>query len=615
MRWKGIIFLVVLFAIIVALSFIFTDRWLESQLEDTASGLNGAKVEIDDLDFSIFGPVLSWERLQVTDPENTMKNMVESGFCEFKMEFLPLLSKKVIIENIQLTGLLTNTDRETDGAISKEERIVISQPNFVKETVKKLQKKVEDTPVLQLAGQVKSANVDSILSILNITSVKKIDSLQKNLTGQYDRWHKELTNLDYDKDLKAIEQKIKSFDVNKLKGIEDYRSALNNLEQVNGTINSVNKDFNNKKSSLQNDMKGLKSGVTVVDDWVAADYKSALSMAKLPELNTQNIGEMIFGEKIAGQFSQYLGYVGEARAYSNKLESDEPGKQDPPRLKGQNIYFYNENARPDFWIKNIDLSGQTENQINLSGFVKNIVSDQRQIGESTEFEIKGKSEADTEVQLKGSLNYLEEIPKENFHVYYAGFSLANTKISESNLLPNKIKKGLGKVRSSVNLSGDNINGKVKFMGKQLEFDMAQQEKPKNKVDEIVQSIVKSISDLNVEMKIKGTGDDLSFRINSNLDDLFIQKMNAILSGEVNAAKEKLKSKIDKEVNKYKDKLNSTIAEKEKMIQSEIKKYEDMINKQKEAINKKKKEVEDKIKKEQGKQVDKAKDKVKDILKF
>ena len=138
MRWKGIIFLIVLFAIIVALSFIFTDRWLESQLEDTASGLNGAKVEIDDLDFSIFGPVLSWERLQVTDPENTMKNMVESGFCEFKMEFLPLLSKKVIIENIQLTGLLTNTDRETDGAISKEERIVISQPNFVKETVRLL---------------------------------------------------------------------------------------------------------------------------------------------------------------------------------------------------------------------------------------------------------------------------------------------------------------------------------------------------------------------------------------------------------------------------------------------------------------------------------------------
>ena len=611
MRWKGIIFLLVVFTIFVALSFIFTDSWLESQLEKTASGLNGAKVEIENLDFSIFGPDLKWDRLQITDPKNTMKNMVESGVCEFKMEFLPLLSKKVIIENIQLSGLRTNTDRETDGAISKEERIVISQPNYVKETVSKLKKKVEDTPALQLAGQVKNANVDSILAILNITSVKKIDSLQQNLTVKYDTWNKELTNLDYGKDLKEIEQKVKSFDVKKLKGIEDYRSALNKVEEINSSISSVSKDFQNKKNNLQSDLSNVKSAVSVVDDWVAADYKSALSMAKLPEINTQNIGEMIFGEKVVGQFSQYLGYVGEARSYANKLKSDDPEKQDPPRLKGQDIYFYNQNARPDFWIRNIDLSGQTENEINLSGVVKNIVSDQRQIGAQTEFDIKGSSEKGAAVEMNGSLNYLEEVPQENFKVYYAGFSLAKTKISESKLLPNEVKKGKGKIESSVNLKGDNIEGKVKFTGQNLEFDFSNQPKPKNKIDEIIQSIVKSISMLDLVMSIQGKGDDLKFRINSNLDDLFVKKMNEILSGEVEAAKKKLLAKIDTEVNKYKSQLTGMISEKEKMIKSEIKKYEDMINEQKDSINNKKREIEDKIKKEQGKQLDK----VKDILKF
>lgn len=615
MRWKGIIFLVVIFIIFFGLSFLFTDAWLESQLEETASGLNGAKVEIDNLDFSIFGPELSWDRIQVTDPGNTMKNMVESGFCEFKMEFLPLFSKKIIIENIQLSGLKTNTDRETDGAISKEERIIISQPNYVKETVNKLQKRVEETPTFQLAGQVKSANVDSILSILNITSIKKIDSLQSDLSKKYDTWQKELSNLDYGKDLKNVEQKVKSFDVKKLKGIEDYRSALNKVEQVNSTIGSVTKDFQNKKKSLQNDLSNLKSGITIIDDWVTADYKSALSMAKLPEINTQNIGEMIFGENVVGQFSQYLGYVGEARTYANKLKSDEPEKQDPPRLKGQDIYFYNKHARPDYWIKNVDLSGQTENGINLSGVVKNIVSDQRQIGAPTEFDIKGAGEKGAKVEMNGSLNYMEDIPKENFNVLYAGFSLANTKISDSDLLPSEVKKGLGKIESAVNLSGDNIEGKVKFTGQNLEFDLSHQSKPKNKIDEIIQSVVKSISMLDVVMAIKGKGDNLKFSINSNLDDLFVQKMNAILSGEVDAAKKKLKSKIDAEVNKYKSQLNSIISDKENLIKSEIKKYEDLINKQKDAINKKKKEIEDKIKKEQGKQVDKVKDKVKDLLKF
>ena len=584
-------------------------------MEKTASGLNGAKVEIDNLDFSFIGPRLSWDRLQITDPQKTMKNMVESGFCEFEMEFFPLLSKKVIIENIQLSGLRTNTDRESDGAIDKEDRIIISQPNYVKETVNQLKKKVQETPVLQLAGQIKSANVDSILAILNITSIKKIDSLQKNLAAKYETWQKELTNLGYEKELEEIEQKVKSFDVKKLKGIEDYRSALNNVDKINSTISSVSKDFSNKKNNLQSDLSGLKSGITVVDDWVAADYKKALSMAKLPEINTKNMGQMIFGEMITGQFSQYLGYVGEARAYANKLKSDEPEKQSPPRLKGQDIYFYNQYARPDFWIKNIDLSGQTENHINLSGVVKNVVSDQRQIGFPTEIEVKGAGERGAKVEITGLLNYLEEVPKENFNVNYAGFSLANTKITKSKFLPGEIKKGLGKVESAVNLVGSNIEGKVKFTGANLAFDLSNLPKPKTKLDEIIHSVVKSIDMLDVVMKVNGKGNDLSFRINSNLDDLFVKKISSILSGEVNVAKEKLKSKIDAEVNKYKSQLNSVVAEKEKMIQSEIKKYEDKINEQKEAINKKKKEIEDKIKKEQGKQVDKVKDKVKDILKF
>ena len=36
-----------------------------------------------------------------------------------------------------------------------------------------------------------------------------------------------------------------------------------------------------------------------------------------------NFLEMIFGEKVVGQFSQYLAYVGEARSYANKLKSDD----------------------------------------------------------------------------------------------------------------------------------------------------------------------------------------------------------------------------------------------------------------------------------------------------
>lgn len=611
-RWKGIIFLAVLTAIIIIISLIFSDAWLENKLEENASIINGAKVEIDNLDFSLFGPILSWDRLQVTDPNKTMKNMIESGFCEFKMEFWPLLSKKVIVENVQLSDLRTNTDRETDGKIDdKSLGKQIAESNYVKETVTRLKEKAKSTPTIQLAEQVKSGNIDSILAIMNIRSIKKIDSLQNRLSEKYDKWQKELTNLDYSKDLKEIEQRVKSFDVNKIKTVEDARSSIQKVEGIKSDINKISNDVQNKKIDLQKDLSNMNQKVNQIDDWIAADYKNALSMAKLPEINAQNIAELVFGKTVTDQVTQYLGYVGEARSYASQFKSDKPKKKDPPRLKGQDIYFYNQYARPDFWIKKIDLSGQTESNIRLSGRVENIVSDQKQIGNPTVILVSGSNETGTSLNFEGELNYLEDVPTENFNLHYAGFSLANTKISDSKFMPNSINKGTGNLESVFNLEGDKIDGHIKFTGQNLVFDFSKQAKPKNKFDEIILSIIKSISTVDFVAKIQGHGDNLKFSINSNLDDLFVNRMNAILGNELEAAKQKIKTRIDGEVKKYREKLYSLIKEKEKLLNDEIKKYEQQVNEKKELIDKKKKEIEAKIKNEKSKQLDK----IKDVLKF
>ncbi|MFC2088239.1 TIGR03545 family protein [Calditrichota bacterium] len=607
-RWKGIIFFAVLAGFILVLSLIFTDTWLETQLENAGTLVNGAKVDIDNLDFSLFGPIINWDRLQITNPKNTMKNMIESGFCEFKVEFWPLLSKKVIIENIQLSDLRTNTDREIDGKIEDITLIEqIAESNYVKDTVKRLHEKAESTPALQLAGQIKSGNIDSIMAIMNIRSVKKIDSLQKNLSDQYNKWQQELTNLDYSNDLKEIEQKIKLFDVNKIKTIEDFRSALQKVEGVKSDIERISKEVENKKNNLQKDLGNVNHSVGLIDDWIAADYKNALSMAKLPEINTQNIAELIFGKSVVNQVTQYLGYVGEARSYASQFQSDKPEKKEPPRLKGQDIYFYNQYARPDFWIKNINLTGETENNIRLAGIVENIVSDQKQIETPTVIKVGGSNKSGTSLDFDGELNYLKETPNENFNLRYTGFALANTKISDSKLLPNSINKGTGRLESVFNLAGDKIDGQIKFTGQNLVFDFSKQAKPKNKFDEIILSVIKSISTVDFVAKIQGHGDNLKFSINSNLDDLFVSKLNAILGKELEAAKQKIKARIDGEVNKYREKLNSMIKEKEKLLNDEIKKYEQQVNEKKDLADKKKKEIEAKIEKEKSKQLDKVKD--------
>jgi len=71
-RNKGLIALGIVLAFIILISLIFSDIWIEKELENIGDQLIGAKVEIDNLDFSFTELYLSWRRLQVTNPKNTM---------------------------------------------------------------------------------------------------------------------------------------------------------------------------------------------------------------------------------------------------------------------------------------------------------------------------------------------------------------------------------------------------------------------------------------------------------------------------------------------------------------------------------------------------------------
>jgi len=615
-RWKGLIFLAVLIGIFLLISFIFTDRWLEKNLEELGTSVAGAKVEIDNLDFSFLGPHLKWNRLQVTDPKDTWKNMFETGQVDFDMEFWPLLSKKVIIEAIEITDIRTNTERETDGKLlTEEEEGISSEPGFITKTVDNLQEKVSSATTKQFDSYKQKVNVDSIMKMLDLHSITRIDSLNKSLQEKFQGWEKKLSDVDIQKDLKRMETKVKSIKTDKIKSPADFQAALNNVNQIKSTLDSLNKFVNVTKTDLNGDLKIFSGSLKDVNKWIQDDYKQALSLAKLPDLSVQNVGKLVFGKKLIGEVNKYLGYVGTARQYSAKLKSDKPEKEEPPRLKGQNIYFYNQNARPDFWIQRINLTGETNNNVKLAGLVENIVSDQRQIGKTTDIAIEGSSEKGAALNFTGQLNYLEEVNSENFFLKYSGFSLAHTKLSDSPLLPNELEKGRGSIESNLNLTGDQIEAKIVFVGDRLVIDYSKGSSPKNKFEEIVRSIVKSIDKIDFTAKIKGKKDDLSFSLNSNLDNMIASKMKAIVSGEIEKAKKEIKKKIDREVDKYKKEVENLISDKKASLLAEAKKYEDMVKEKSKLLEDKKKDIENQINKQKSKLEDEAKKKLKDIFKF
>lgn len=614
MRKSGLITLLVILAIFIALGFIFTDRWLESELEDLGTGMVGAKVEIDNLDFSFIGPHLSWQRLQVTNPRNTMTNMIETGFTEFKMEFWPLLRGKVIIENVQMDSIRSGTVRETDGAIPKKEKEAkeSSEDKVFKDTKSNLQKEVENQPVFRLAGSIKNVNVDSIISILKLKSPARIDSAKNLLQDNYNKWEQKLSSADPEKDVNRIKRQITSIDVSKIKSVETFNSAVSSAKKVENSIDSLTTSIKQTKKDFNADYSGSTNVLGQLDDWIKQDFSNAMSLAKLPDFSTQNIAKMLFGAEVVNQVNEYLGYIGTARTQLNKISSKNKKEPSPPRLKGQDIYFPSNYGRPNFWLKKIAVSGRLQHDLPLAGQVTDITSNPKMIGKPVEINIAGKSGAKRSFGLQGSLNYLDSIPKENFSLNYNGFAIDEMKLSKSDYFPQAIKKGSGNVTASLNIAGQVFDGSIKFVSNQVQFDFGDT-KPSGKLQSIIRDVFNQTTDVTFTAVIKGKKDNLVFALKSNLDEKLASAFKSTASKEIEEAKAKIRKKIEDQVAQKKAQVEKLIAENKEKLEAQIAKYEKKIDEQKELLEKRKKEIEDQKKKYEDQLKDKAKDKLKKLF--
>lgn len=608
MRKSGLVTLFVILAIFIAISYILTDAFFESVIEDTGSDIVGAKVELDGFHFSIFGPEIHWDRLQVTNPKNTMQNMLETGFCEFNMEFWPLLRGKVVIENFELSGLQRNTARITDGKIEKPKKAEKKEDTAILETQTQLKEEEKKSSGFNFSSTLGKVNTDSIIALLNLKTPGLIDSSKKAIEDNYKKWQERITSTDPQKDINRISRQAKSIDIKKINSISSFNKALDAIKNVQGSVDSLNDAYKKLKKDFDTDYGTTGSTLKNISTWVKDDYARAMSMAKLPDLSAQNIGKMLFGEQIVNQVNTYLGYAATGRYYLNKVSSKNKKEPDPPRFKGQDIYFPSPNARPDFWLQKMSISGKLNEEMPLGGSVTDITSNPKMIGKPVMIDLSGAS-ATRQYGLKGELNYLDSIPKELFSVNYSGLSINGMNISKSTLFPNAIKKGTAIIDGSLNIIGSHFDGNIKFNARDVTFDYSDK-KASGKLASIIRDVFNQTKKLQVSVILKGRPNNLIFAVKSNLDDELSKAFKATANKEIEAAKQKIRKRIDEEVAGKKKEAEKLIAENKKKLEQQLEKYKQKIDAQKEEVKKQQKKIED----EKDKIANKLKDKLKDIFK-
>jgi uncharacterized protein (TIGR03545 family) len=110
-RWKAIGPLLLFLALVAVLVWLFAEPVVKDTTEEAGTELLGTRVEVARLDIDARASAVELRRLQVADPFDPMRNLVEAADIRVKLNPEALAEKKVVIERMTVGGARFGTRR------------------------------------------------------------------------------------------------------------------------------------------------------------------------------------------------------------------------------------------------------------------------------------------------------------------------------------------------------------------------------------------------------------------------------------------------------------------------------------------------------------------------
>lgn len=576
--------------IVTGVHFFITDRLIERRLETAASRLNGALVELDGFDLSLLDLRVRWARLQVADPDDTMKNLFETGAADFNVGLAPLFRKKFIIEELRMQNIRAGTDREKDGGLPRSLRREKSP------FMRKMEERLEDTasriPVFDPDLLTRDIDIEGMWSSLTLESPGKIRALRDELGAALDRWEERSASLPSPDTVDELKNRVASIRPQDADTAEELARSLERANAAREDVSSHLEDVESMLSRFDEETRGVARLDARISGYIEEDYQRALALAELPDLSRESIAEMLFGESIVARVEKISGIVGRVRRYTGRFRALVPEKEKTPRLRGQDIPFVREQTLPKLWIKAVALSGEIRS-VDLSGTVSNVVSSQRTIDRPTRLDLSGARPDRAALNLSGVIDHRGDVPVEEFSLGLVELPMKDMSLTGFPLLPGTVSGGRADLVASIRFSGDDMEARVRFTGRGVSF--APVEKTAGMSDlmhEAARSLARAIDRVDLQATMRVVDDRLTLDMTSNLDGLVADRLDDLLSEELGEARRVVESRIHAKVDGLALEVEESLTRREQEIRSRIESVRSTLTEQSHILEEKRNRLED-----------------------
>ena len=338
-RWWGVGVFVAISVLLTLAWYLLAPRIIADSIEQFGSEALGAKVEVADVELSLFPVSVTLNQVAATNPDKPLENIFESSQIKMAIDSESLLWKKIVIDELVLDGVKTATARSESGALEGGRR----SSQFVQETLN------VEVPELS-EDDIKAAVKDA-----DLITIKRVNTLKASQKKMKTEWDQALDQQAFEKRTEEIKneydrlsKRLKKNKLNLIKDSKDWKKLKKAIDTERKSISGLSKKLKQDRALLSTQLKDVKNG---------------------PEADLDAVmGNFGLGNGIDGVIDKYLGpqytpwvnrviEMTQGMGGGTKSDADQTESEQSVVQVGDKVYFKDEKAFPEILVKKLKLGG------------------------------------------------------------------------------------------------------------------------------------------------------------------------------------------------------------------------------------------------------------------
>jgi uncharacterized protein (TIGR03545 family) len=566
-RWNGLWIVASIAILFLGYAFLLMDLHIAWTLERFATALNGAQVNVGSLHVSLFRGECEIRGLEVTDKTAPLKNVLEVDRISFHLLFAPLLSKKVVVEDLQIEGLKHATDRRLSGAITPNDEEEDARPGLLQRVstglYSDLRREIGENPFrnigILLTGMDITSRVERSLS--ELSSNLKIAALKTRLEEDADHWEqipKEATPTsvveNYRRDLARI--------------LNPPKREPNLLSQDVATLREIQLGLGveEKKTSrlldqVTNEVSALRSEETGLDLLINQDIRLLAGRLNLPRLDYDDLSTMVLGSTLLNALERLAYWVDLSRRRMPKgSRRGQLVTAALERSRGADLQFGTLATIPNFLLKHATIFSELSQdpfQGRARGTIEGLNSNPSVYGKPTLFHLSLEFPASNLEGFEGEIkvDHTGETATELFTVSANSVPLDKFFLSDAGDLIVGFRKGHAKITGTVLFSENSIQADLAANVSGVDYSVATHFK---RLEESVLAILDGLTAFDVKATLRGPIDKPSFDVKSQLGERLARGIHSEFRPQISAIEDDLRKNILDRVHPQREQIRSSL---------------------------------------------------------